>query len=254
MAKVKTAKQKITDYLKAKGLDSGEISDAFRELDEADQDLDQLASQISDATTKNQEWLQWYQKVAPEVQNAFSERDSLKQKLSQLEKAGIQIGDLTPSAQQAAQAAQQGQYVTPDQLDKLKQEMAFATSGIMKSLTKVSLRHFNKFKEELDIDAVEKLVAERGYSVEEAYNQYSKPKWDEAEAATRKEEIDRGIREGVQRELSKGGYSSRRPTKKVDADIDYEPITELSTKKEKAAPSDRELRDAFVADLNSEPN
>jgi hypothetical protein len=245
MAKVRGAKQRITAFLQAKGLDASEIKDAFDELDSADVDLDSLAAQVVDATTKNQQWNQWYQEVAPEVSNAMQERDALKARIAQLEAAGVRLSDspgLSAGASHAAAAVAQGQYVSPADLDRYRNELTAATSSVMKQLTKVSMRHFKEFNEEADLDEIERLVAERGYSVEDAYNTWVQPKQEERRKKDTEEQIQRGIQEGLQTELSKQGI--RRTRRRVD-DVEPAPL-------DKPAPSDGQLREAFLEDLSND--
>jgi hypothetical protein len=237
---VKTAKQRITDYLKAKGLDAGEIRDAFDQLDAADADLDVLAAQVSDATKKNADWLKWYNDTIPEVQNIATERDALKAQIAKLEAAGITVGS-TPTTKNTAEKVEQGQYVSPAELAKLRNDMAVATSNVMKGLTRVSLRHMKDFQEEPDLDEIEKIVSERGLSVEDAYDRWVAPKREAKRAEEVQRKIEQGVKEGVQSHLSKMGISKAR--KRTD-DIERAPL-------DKEAPSDKELRDSFIADLDA---
>lgn len=247
MAKVKSAKQRITAFLSAKGYDASEIKDAFDELDAADVDLESAATQLAEATQKNGEWTTWYNKIAPEVQTIAAERDMLRQRMSELEKAGVKF-DLSARSEVTADKVADGQYVTPAEFQKFKQELAGATSVIMKGLTRVSTRHYKEFNEEPDLDAIEQLVSEKGYSVEDAYNFWSQPKRDERKSKEVDEKIRLGIQEGLKAELSKAGIRTRRA--KNPDDVDLEPITKVVERKD--SPSEHQLRDSFISDLNSE--
>lgn len=241
MAKVKTAKEKITAYLKGKGLSIDEIKDAFDELEAADQDLDRLAADVTDATTKNKEWLDWYQKVAPEVKNVFSERDTLKQKLDKLEKLGIQIGEGTPAPAAPAGTPPQGDYITKAQLEEWERNFGSRTSKVIKGVSGITARHMKEFGEAPDLDAIEKLMSD-GLPMDVAYEKVYAPKYEEKRKAKTKEEVDRLVREGVQAELSKKGIAYSR--KKV-VDVEPAPL-------DKPAPNDHDLREAFLMDLNAD--
>lgn len=240
MAKVKSAKQRITEFLKAKGQDADEIKETFAELDAADADLESLAAQVADATAKNAQWVEWYKGAIPEIQGVMNERDQLRETLAKLEEAGVSVS-LSKKAAAAAEDLQEGKNVAPVDINKLRQELAGATSDVMKQLTRVSFRHYKTFGEEPDLDAIEKLVGEKGYSVEDAYNVWSEPKRNELREKEIQEKITLGIKEGIQSELSKQGISRTR--KRMD-DVEPAPL-------DKPAPSDRELRDAFIKDLDS---
>ena len=74
MAKVKTAKDRITAYLKGKGLDVSEIKDAFDELEAADVDLEKLSA----ATGMNTKWEEFWNKTAvPEFQKVQAEESAM---------------------------------------------------------------------------------------------------------------------------------------------------------------------------------
>lgn len=237
MAKVKTAKQKIVDYLKAKEYDAEGIKEVLAELDAADVDLEDLAK-------ANDGWkVFWYQQAAPEMETAVKERDELKARIEKLKAAGFGTDPAIPDVPKPQGG---NQYVTPEQLQEFQNKLARASSDTMKSITKYGIRHFNKYKEELDLDAVEKLMGENGgRSIDDAYRIYEEPKRVESEKKEREEAIAKGVREGIQAELSKRGPVRSR--KVVDEDI---PKVDLTDKKS-AGPSDRDLRDAFLNDLNS---
>lgn len=244
MAKVKTAKQKITEYLKAKGLDGAEIKDAFDELEAADTDLDKLAGQVTNLATANDKWNKWYNEAAPELQAIAAERDELKKTVDALKKAGVSV---TPSVPETPKPEGNAQYVTADQLREFQMQIAKASSDTMKAITKVGIRHFNRYKEEVDLDAIEEVMGKhQGISVEDAYDRWVAPKQKELDSKEREEEINRRVKEQLQAEISKMGPVRRR---KASADEDI-PRVEISDKKA-TGPSDRELRDAFLNDLNS---
>lgn len=235
MAKVKSAKQRITDFLKAKGLDAAEIQDAFAELDAADADLDKLA----DAVNKNNEWVNWYQQVNPVMQEIVSERDSLKTRIAKLEAAGLSFEDARAQAQASMQPAARQDNWDPRAFES---NITQATNDVMKNVAKYSMRHFKDFQEELDYDAIEKLMAEKRVPFDVAYNLFTEPRREEKRQKEITEKIQRGIQEGLQAELSKQGV--RRTRKRTD-DIDPAPL-------DKEAPSDHDLKEAFLRDLDAE--
>lgn len=247
MAKVKTAKQKLEIFFKAKGLDASEIREAFAELDEADVDLENLAAQITDVTTKNQQWMTWYQGALPEFQNAIKERDALKAKLAKLAEAGFSTEEMTQESETTAEKLNRGQFVTPEELTNFKKELASATSTVMKQLTRVGLRHMKDFDEEADLDAIEKLVAEKGYSVEDAYDKWVQPKRDARLKEDTQKQIAKGIQEGIAAELSRQGI---RGTRKKPNEIQQEPLDKLVKKGKEEVPTDSELRAEFLAGLD----
>jgi hypothetical protein len=237
MAKVKSAKQRITDFLRAKGLDAGEIQDAFAELDAADADLDALA----DAAVKNQQWNEWYNQVQPALNEIVSERDTLKAQITKLRSAGLTFEEAKAAAQDAQNQAlaNQGPQFDPS---KFQSDITRATNDLMKNVARYGLKHFKDYQEELDFDAVEKVMGEKGVPFEVAYNLYTEPKKEERRQKEFEEKLRKGIQEGIQAEASKQGI--RRTRKRTD-DIEPAPL-------DKPAPSDHDLKEAFLRDLDTE--
>src|ERR1700738_4755656 len=95
MARAKSAKDRIIAFMKAKQWDASEIKDAFDDLDAADADLGQLA----DALSKNEQWNNWYQTAAPEIQKIAQERDTYKSKIEKLQAAGFSASEAQAVAQ-----------------------------------------------------------------------------------------------------------------------------------------------------------
>lgn len=240
MAKVKSAKQRITDYLKAKGYDVGEIQDAFAELDAADVDLDTLAAQVADTKSKNDQWVQWYNQIQPAIQEIVGERDTLKERISKLEAAGLSFGD----AQEAARLSMQHQPQGQGNFDptRFQDDLTRATNDVMKNVAKYGFKHFKEFNEELDYDEVEKIMTEKRIPFDVAYSQYTEPRREKKRSEEMQVKIQQGIQEGVQAALSKQGI--RHTRKRVD-DVEPAPL-------DKPAPPDEDLKAAFLRDLEAE--
>lgn len=232
MAKVKSAKQRITDYMKAKGLDSNEIREAFDELDAADADLDKLA----DASDKNNQWVTWYNQVTPAMQEILNERDSLKQKLAKLGEAGLSFEDAQAAVTQHAQQSSSFDHT------KFQNDLTRATNTLMKDVAKYGIKHFRDFNEELDYDKVEQIMGERNIPFDVAYNLHTEPRRNEKREKEVTEKIRLGIQEGLQAEMSKQGI---RKTRKRTDDVEPAPL-------DKPSPSDSDLKQAFLKDLEEE--
>lgn len=245
MAKVKTALQTITAYLKGKGYDVSEIKDVFAELEAADVDLDTAA----DAVKKNADWgTFWTDKAVPQFEALTAERDALQTKIEKLKLAGVNIDD--SKIPDDPKPKGDAQYVTAEQLKQFERNIANANSGVMKQLTRVGLKHYQNFNEEPDLDAIEKLIADgKAMDVEDAYSKWSAPKYEEKNKKSSEDEIARRVKEGVQAELSKQGVRNTTRTKNKATD----PLGGLEKADlSKPAPTDRELRDAFLQDINED--
>jgi hypothetical protein len=253
MAKVKSALEKIKAALVAKGMSLDEVKDSIAELEAADIDLESAA----DALNKNKQWLQWYNDAAPEIQNAMSERDQLKGQLQKLEAAGIRLTAEQKEIVNNPAPGSKGEYVSPADLEKFKAELAGASSNVMKQMVDLSFKHYKKFGDKPDWDAVEKLIVEKkAGSIDDAYRQYSKPMREKAREEKLQKRIDEGIKQGVQDQISKLGISM--PKKRGDA-VEQELLAKATVAKsykdlspEEQRQYDNSLRDGFVSDINSE--
>ena len=236
MARLTSAKARITEYLKSLGKDAAEIKEVFAELDAADADLDQAA----DAVSKNRQWNDWYQQIQPALSEIVSERDSLKQRIQKLEAAGLSFGEADAAAR--VSLGQQPAQTPGFNPEEFQSNIARATNTLLKDITRHSLKHFKDFNEELDLDAVEKLMGEKQVPFDVAYNLFTEPRREEQRQKEVTEKIKLGIQEGLQAELSKQGI---RKTRKRTDDIDPAPL-------DKEAPSEHELKEAFLRDLDAD--
>lgn len=236
MARLTSAKARITEYLKSLGKDAAEIKEVFAELDAADADLDQAA----DAVSKNRQWNDWYQQIQPALSEIVSERDSLKQRIQKLEAAGLSFGEADAAAR--VSLGQQPAQTPGFNPEEFQSNIARATNTLLKDITRHSLKHFKDFNEELDLDAVEKLMGEKQVPFDVAYNLFTEPRREEKRQKEVTEKIKLGIQEGLQAELSKQGI---RKTRKRTDDIDPAPL-------DKEAPSEHELKEAFLRDLDAD--
>lgn len=250
MAKVKEIKERLRAVLKAKGFEAAEINAELEQLDQADLEL-------ADALTKNTQWNEWYTSAAPEIQKIAQERDSYKSKVEKLQQAGLSFEQAAAVAQGAPNTSgqpAQAQYVTQDSLREFQNSIAKASSDVMKDLIKLNFKHFKEFGSEADLDAIENLMKEdpqtgrrKAYTVDEAYRMWSEPEYAKKRETETQKKIDEGIKAGVQAELSKHNVPGirRQKTQKDIIGVENAPL-------DKPAPSDRDLRSAFMSDLNEE--
>lgn len=262
MAKAKSAKEKLTAFFKGKGLNPDEIKDAFIELDEADADLEKLV----EATARNEQWAKyWTDTIVPEFQKVDTERNTLKGQLAKLEAAGIKFGDGTVATPPVVTTGANGNYVTKEDLTAFRQELASASSDTMKQLIKINSRHYSQYNQEVDFDALEKLMNERDaagrpkyFTVEQAYGDWSRPVRHEHRDKKQKEEVDRLVREKVQAELSKQGVAAPRRKKgeEIENNLREEgrktpkSYTKLAPEEKQA--EDNAARQAFLSGLSDD--
>lgn len=78
---------------------------------------------------------------------------------------------------------------------------AFAST--MKDGLRLASRHAAQFKEELDVDALEKIALEKQIPLQTAYDLYVAPRVEDARKKSEEERLKQGIEEGVKDRLSK---------------------------------------------------
>lgn len=248
MAKVKEIESRIRAVLRAKGWDDAGINAELEQLSAADLEL-------ADALTKNDQWNQWYQTAAPEIQKIAQERDTYKGKMEKLQAAGLsfeQAQAVTQGAPNTGAPSTAG--MTKEEAEQFKLGLAKASSDTMKDLIKINFRHFKEFGTEADLDAMEKLMEadpqtgrRKAYTADEAYRLWSEPEYKKKHEADTQKKIEEGIKAGVQAELSKHNVPGirRQKTQKDIIGVENAPL-------DKPAPDDRELRQAFMNDLSEE--
>lgn len=254
MAKVSTAKAKITAYLKAKGVDTADIKDAFDELDTAETDLNQLA----DALQKNEQWTNWYQTAQPEIQKIVQERDSYKGKLDKLQQAGLTFEQAQAVAGQAPGTVNPPAATQTQDSNTVNPALARALSDTMKDLIKLNFRHFKEFGSEADLDAMEKLMEadpqtgrRKAYTADEAYRLWSEPMYTKKREEDVQRKIDEGVKAGVAAELAKVNTPGvRKFQPKKDKDLGQVETAQL----DKPSPGMHELRSSFAADWDEVEN
>src|SRR6516225_823881 len=108
-----------------------------------------------------------------------------------------------------------GSGLTREELETALKQRDALTLNITKQMGRLASRHAAKFGEELDVDAIEKIAIEKGMRVEQAYDEWIKPRIEakakaDAEASV-KEAYERGLKEGMSKhdvplEASKGHH------------------------------------------------
>ena len=130
--------------------------------------------------------------------------------------------------------------------DKLKQRDG-AYVGLTKTAVRISSDYMQRFKDILDVDAVEKLALEKGLPLDQAYKEFIAPKEQAALEARHKEDIEKAKAEAIR------DYQSR-----LKLPIDTKPkeahpfFDRKSPEKDKSElDQDRSSKDAFMQGWNN---
>lgn len=147
----------------------------------------------------------WYAENFPKVQQLQAERAAYEAKFGKL--------DATHQTQQTQQTQQTGKTYTDEDIQRIvdsrfQTQLAPNIAGVLKGTGKLVQRHmFAGRKTEIDFDALDDLMGKKNLTLEQAYAEWDKPEREKTELAARESEIDRRVKE----ELQKRGTAANFP-------------------------------------------
>lgn len=194
LADLKTINPAVEEILKDEKV-SAKLRESVLARSEFSSQMDALKSEretfnaeVTEAQKRIAGWQDWYGKTAAELAAEKAEIDKLKQAYGE-----VAVNDIQNAKN----------YLTADQLQKELQQRDVANLKFATDLVKINNDHFRRFKEELDMDAVYKVAAEKQVPLDAAYNFHIADKV----AAKNKAEFDDAIKaareEGAKEALSK---------------------------------------------------
>jgi hypothetical protein len=178
---VKSALKKALGNEKfAKELESGvkRHSDYSRAMDE-------VRAQTTKLETEKKSYLEWYD-------NALKVDAAREEELQQYRAGKGGTTTVTPTT-----------VVNPGFSKKEIEDREGNLIQIVKQGMRLASRHAAKFGEELDTDALEKLAVEKGLNLERAYDEYVRPRVEEARQKEFDEKVKLAREEGIREGLSK---------------------------------------------------
>lgn len=180
-------------------LGDSNVASAFRQAfvptSEYHSNLDEVRSA---ADTRKAELDKWYNEQAlPAYQTNLGGIERLRQYESL-------YGEIDPNTTSKGQAEGLG-FRNKEELDRYLEDKFKAQQqgfvGLAKITPKISIDYYNRFKEVLDLNEVEKLAVEKGLSPEAAYNEFIAPRVETARnadfAAKLKEAEEKGARDAI---------------------------------------------------------
>jgi hypothetical protein len=176
-----------------------ELDKGVKRQSDYSRSMDELKTQKQAVDSQIGQWREWY--------NTAVTRDAEREEELQRLKAGGSGGIVTP-----ATTATPANGFTKKDLEEREGRMI----NIVKQGMRLASRHAAKFGEELDTDALETLAVAKGLTLEHAYEEYVKPRVEEAQKKAHDEEIklahESGVREGLsKRDLPGEGEKSFHP-------------------------------------------
>ncbi len=211
-------------------------SDYSRDLDKV---RDEWKPKAETAQAELQKYNEWYEKTA---KPAYEHNVKVADKLKQYED---QFGALDGSTVNKPPA----DVVTKQDLEELAARMSGNTARVLKDVTTVTLDHYKRFGEPMDVDALEKFAVEKGLPIRAAYDQMIQPKLRERETAEWEAKVKTAKEEAVRE------YASQHHIPVDSKPAESHPF--FDRKEVPQGTSDlaqtRAGRDAFLAALNEQP-
>jgi hypothetical protein len=144
---------------------------------------------VAAAEARVKEYDTWFRdKANPEYQAALAELNALK--------AGRQ-----PNPE--VDPFDTSKFLTKDDLQKFAQDSGARTAAVIKSVARISTRHGAKFKDELDVDAIEKIASENNLPLEAAYEKWIAPRVDSQRTEEFEAKLKAAREEGAKDALSR---------------------------------------------------
>lgn len=203
---------------------------------------------LDERDARVKQYTEWYEKQA---KPAYETNLKGIERLNAYEKAYGPLEEMNPREQHQAAAAAG---LTKEELEKILTEKLAerdaAYVGLAKSFSRISQDHMVRFKEPLDVDAVEKFALEKGLPLDRAYNDYIAPRVEKA----RNEDIEARIKaareEGAREARTRAGVPhDAKPS------LPHPLFDQKHVKAEELPNAERAAKDAFFDGWNNpEPN
>ena len=264
---IEEARKHFTKLAEDAGLDKDQAqavlkameNDKFREnLSSGYKRHDEFSREMDAVRTEKQRLAAWYQnEELPKFQQYQAGLEKLKryeETYGEVSDDGLNngrggIGDPNRNGNRAHNSGSWS--VSKEELDKLVEDKLKQRDGAYVGLTKTAVRissdYMQRFKDILDVDAVEKLALEKGLPLDQAYKEFIAPKEQAALEARHKEDIEKAKAEAIR------DYQSR-----LKLPIDTKPkeahpfFDRKSPEKDKSElDQDRSSKDAFMQGWNN---
>lgn len=208
-------------------------SDYSRDLDKA---RDEWKGKADEALAKVNQYNDWYEKTAkPATEQYAKTADRLK-------KYEETFGALEDGARQQVPP----DVVTKKDLEEWTQRSAQNTARVMKDLSSVTVDHFKRFGDTLDVEALEKFAVENNLPIRQAYDSMIQPRLRERETADWEAKVKAAKEEGAR------DYASRHQLPVDPKPTESHPFFDRKEVPQgtSAMAQERASREAFFAGLN----
>jgi hypothetical protein len=240
-----TEKQKFLKLLEKHNIDKND-PDVLAAVEEAEGDYSELTSKITAATTEldtvknlNTKWGEWYKERGSKV-------DEYEAVILKLKAAGFNPDGTPVEADKDKDKPEPNKkYITPEELAAERDQIFNTVSAVNKAIMTHSLKYVKDFGEVPDLDAIEKLIAEKRLPVDAAFKEFAAPKIEAKNKEDFEKEVARRVKEQLADERSKNGVKGKNERK--------DSLLAAVFDKKKEAPDYYEQLDAFSDALNGTP-
>lgn len=229
---------------KALGQDSvaKAFKDGFIPIPDYHRNLDQVKQEV---TSERQRLEEWHQRTAlPAYQTNLAG-------IEELRRYKEAYGDLVDGPANYDNGNGNGAGLTQAQLDRYfaekRRELDRDVVGLTKTVARMTMDHLTRFKEPLDIDAVEKLAVEKGLPPDLAYEKFIEPRVQAQKDAEFKAQLEARYNEGLKDGRTKAASSPNDPrTKEYNVFFDRTEDPKISD-----LDADRKSQAAFLEGWNN---
>lgn len=143
----------------------------------------------------------------------------------------------------------QGDFISKKDLDERLNQLNANYITVVKAMGRVASQHAVEFKEPLDVDALEKLAVERNLPIQQAYDEWVKPRRDKLTQEQFDAKLEAARKEGAREFASTHKIPVDTQPREYHVIFDQDATKQVETKEGRlTAQGERTLRDAFVSE------
>lgn len=188
-------KDLMTASLAEAGLSDEQVTAALEKIYNHEKLSPKLNALVKTATEDYQAQLgrvrayqEWYSRAEPEYNRMNEEYTRVMQQLVEQ-----QNGNNTPQFDAS-------RFISKDDFIAMQREQAQRTAAVLKETAKITAKHLSRFRDDLDIEAIDRLATEHNLPLMAAYEKFIEPRLREEEQK-KNEEWKKNTREEIERDL-----------------------------------------------------
>lgn len=156
--------------------------------------------------TEKENYSKWYKGVLDTTSKNQKAVEEYEAKVTNYRQQLLAMGidPDSPTGQEATrQAVPIGDYVSKKDLEELQKKQESQYLYLLKQVPTLAIRHFKQYGEELDMNALEKIVAEKNLPLDAAYRELTEPLAQKKQEQSFEERLKAAREEGLREGLSK---------------------------------------------------